>query len=81
LGRGPDISFNKLIKEWVSRNGAGASRLRVIYLPVKYGESEKSSISVLVHATENPKNGGDARNPACKYMCFYMDRAAQRDFL
>lgn len=75
------MSLNYLITEWVSRNGAAARRLRIIYLAVKYEENRKSTISVLARAAENPKKGGDTRKQDCNYMYFYEDRSAQRVFL
>ena len=75
------MSLNMLLKEEVSRNGATAGRLRVIYPPAKYKENGKLPVSDLACAAENPKKGGDTRNPDCKHMCFHRDRSAQRVFL
>jgi hypothetical protein len=75
------MSLNKLLSEELSRNGACARCLRVIYLPVKFDENRKSSIPILIRAAENPKKGSDARNLDCKHMCFYGARSAQRFFL
>jgi hypothetical protein len=75
------MSLNKLLTEWVNRNGASARRLRVIYLPVKYDEIRKSPIPVSARVAENPEKGCDARNPDCKHMCFSGVRSAQRFFL
>jgi hypothetical protein len=67
--------------EEISRNGTSGRRLRVIYLPVKYEENIKSPISVSASVAENPKKGGDARNPDCKYLYSLRIRCAQRFFL
>jgi hypothetical protein len=74
------MSTYKLSTEEISRNGASARCLRVIYLPVKYEEDGKPPIIVSARAAENPKKGGDARNLDCKHMYSQGIRRALRFF-
>src|SRR5262249_18399611 len=80
LGRRRNMQANKPPTEEISRNEASARCLRIIYLPVKYGENSKSPILVLARAAENPKKGGNARSPDCKYMYSLEIRCARAIF-
>jgi len=64
------MSPNKLLTEGVSRDGAIARHLRVIYLPAEYDENRKSPVSISDCAPDHPKKGGDTRNPDRKHVCF-----------